>query len=195
MKEEKNKSFTILEVLVAISIFTVGILAVWTLVQQPLAFSKNLSQKLIAVYLAQEGLEIVRNIRDTNLLNKCYKNFNINWNDGLGEGDWEVQYDSDSLSRYSDQTLNIEDRTGFYGYREGNSTNFKRKISIKNIEIQPPQAPIQIKGIKVTVTVYYNEKEIYSLQEYLFDLYEAVKDKAGLCPTEQPPTSSEEILL
>jgi hypothetical protein len=136
------------------------------------------------------------------LLNKCYISSSTQWNEGLGEGDWEVDYKMGRLYKWQERFFYI-DENGFYFYPLGDfedyqQTNFKRKISIKNINIevpQQPQAPIPIKGIKVTVTVYYNEKEIYSLQEYLFNLYEAVKDKAGGCPAEQSPTSSEEFLL
>lgn len=61
-----NKGFTLLEVIIAIFLITVGITAVLLLITKTLgAMSLSFSQ-LKAAYLAQEGIEVIRNIRDTN---------------------------------------------------------------------------------------------------------------------------------
>ncbi len=63
-----NKGFTVLETLVAVMIFTVSITALMSLStssQGQVLASKN---KLVASYLAQEGIELVRNARDTYIL-------------------------------------------------------------------------------------------------------------------------------
>jgi len=126
-----NKSFTIIEVLVATFMITVGIGAAITLVNQTTAFTQVTSSRLVASYLAQEGLEIVKNIRDTNLL-KIHKGVGgVSWDDGLTgcmagcEGD----YTSTTLSSYADRKLKIDG--GFYKYSaSGAETSFKRKITI-----------------------------------------------------------------
>jgi len=66
LPNKNDAGFTILEVVVAISLITVGITAIFTLYQQTISITRVSSQRLIAAYLAQEGIEIVRNIRDTN---------------------------------------------------------------------------------------------------------------------------------
>jgi type II secretory pathway pseudopilin PulG len=119
-----NKSFTLIETIVAIFILTTGILALSSLISYFISTSSISSQRLVAAYLAQEGIEIVRNLRDTNLLN------GRNWDYGLGNGDWQADYDDFTLSPYAGSFLNLE-TNGFYGYNSGTQTNFKRKITLQ----------------------------------------------------------------
>ncbi|PIZ89621.1 MAG: hypothetical protein COX89_00565 [Candidatus Nealsonbacteria bacterium CG_4_10_14_0_2_um_filter_37_10] len=68
LNDIKNKSFTLIEVLVAVSVLIIGVLGVFTVVQN-ITFSAQInSSKLAATYLAQEGLELVKNQRDSNWL-------------------------------------------------------------------------------------------------------------------------------
>ena len=64
----KTKGFTILEVILAIFILTVAVFASFSLIQQTVVGVSLNQSKLIAYYLAQEGVENIRNIRDTNRL-------------------------------------------------------------------------------------------------------------------------------
>lgn len=74
---KQSRGFTLIEVVIAIFILTVGVGGVFALVQQlPVSSSFNRS-KLTAYYMAQEGLEAVRNIRDSNLLKRQ------NWTEGI----------------------------------------------------------------------------------------------------------------
>lgn len=126
----KNKGFTIIEVVIAIFLITVGIGSSVALINRNNSFNQTLSSRLVAVYLSQEGIEIVRNIRDTNWLSSS------GWNVGLGAGDWQADYTSVALSAYTGSLLNI-DASGFYGYGAGTATKYKRKITISY-----PQADI-----------------------------------------------------
>ncbi len=67
-KQATNFGFTILELLLALSVLSVGIMAAFTLSISNLQTAKNNYQRILAVNLAREGIEIVRNIRDTNWL-------------------------------------------------------------------------------------------------------------------------------
>src|SRR3989338_1179046 len=64
-KKNKNKGFTLVETLVAISIFTVSILALLSILTQGISNVSYAKKKIIASYLAQEGIEYIRNMRDT----------------------------------------------------------------------------------------------------------------------------------
>jgi len=64
----KTKGFTILEVLVAVLVITVGVLAAFRMAQNITVFSRINASRLTATYLAQEGIELVRNQRDNNWL-------------------------------------------------------------------------------------------------------------------------------
>ncbi len=63
-----KKGFTIIETLVALSIFTFSILGLIVITSQGVSDTNFAKNKLVATYLAQEGIEIVRNMRDTNAL-------------------------------------------------------------------------------------------------------------------------------
>ncbi|MEK7071408.1 MAG: prepilin-type N-terminal cleavage/methylation domain-containing protein [Patescibacteria group bacterium] len=60
--------FTLVETLVAVSIFTVSILAMIAVLSNGIADTNYAKKKAIAGYLAQEGIEYMRNMRDTYVL-------------------------------------------------------------------------------------------------------------------------------
>jgi len=67
--EKNSKGFTIMEVIVAIFILTIGVIGVYALITQTVSISTFSRDEMTAAYLAQEGVEIVRNIRDSNYIN------------------------------------------------------------------------------------------------------------------------------
>lgn len=71
MREKNNKlnqGFTLVETLVAISIFTMSILGLISILASGVSNINYAKQKIVAGYLAQEGIEYVRNMRDTDVL-------------------------------------------------------------------------------------------------------------------------------
>jgi hypothetical protein len=68
-RSKNQRGFTLAETIAALFVFLVGIVAVMTLVSDTLRTSYKSAGKLTAIYLAQEGIEIVRNIRDENWIN------------------------------------------------------------------------------------------------------------------------------
>ncbi len=82
-KEEKKsdnfklKGFTLLEMILAIFVLVVGILSIMSLIQGTISANALAVDRLTAVYLAQEGIELVRNKRDSNWLAE------ESWNDKL----------------------------------------------------------------------------------------------------------------
>lgn len=60
--------FTLVEALVAISIFTTSILGLMTILGSGISDTNYAKNKITAEYLAQEGIEYVRNLRDTSVL-------------------------------------------------------------------------------------------------------------------------------
>ena len=79
-----KKGFTLIEIVVAIFLLTVGTMGAFSLIQQTIAFTSIASAQLAATYLAQEGIETIRNIRDSNFL------ANSTWDNGLASSDWQV---------------------------------------------------------------------------------------------------------
>lgn len=166
-----NKSgagFTLLEVIVAIFILTVGIGGSFSLIQQTFFTVTMAQSRIIAAYLAQEGIEIVRNVRDNNWLEQR-ESFETPplpvWNEGLNSclspsSCCEADNETDTPSSYSPLTtvtgcafddlryFNI-DGNGFYSYSSGDQTKFKRKIFIESISVDK---------MKVAVIVEWHDR-------------------------------------
>jgi hypothetical protein len=147
-----NKGFTLMEAIVAIFVITTGLVGVLSLVSQTISSSTFSKDKLIAAYLAQEGIEIIRNIRDTNWL----EGGTNPWDEGLtgctggciADYTYSEQLDP-TLPAYTGQFLNI-DSNSYYSYSAGTPTKFQRKITIG-------AGPIA-DSMNVKVEVFWQEK-------------------------------------
>ena len=157
-----KQGFTLMEAIVAITVITVGIVGVLSLVSQTISSSTFSKDKLVAAYLAQEGIEIVRNIRDTNWVEGVASS----WYEGLTgcASGYEADYDDTDLSCWSDPGRFLELQSGgFYSYDSGTQPKFKRKITI---------VLVGTNELKVSVEIQWQEKgQNYPLtvQENLYD--------------------------
>jgi len=124
-KKYRRDGFTLIEILIAISVLIVGIVGVYAIVPRIVGVTAENRDEFIASQLAQEGLEIVRNMRDSNWLR------GVAWDSGLNNcsSGCEIDYNDASFSSYADRFLKI-DNNGFYNYDSGEDTKFKRKITI-----------------------------------------------------------------
>jgi len=68
-KNTKNKGFTIIETLVAITILMIAITGPLTVSQRGLSNAVFARDQLVATYLAQDALEFVHYVRDWNVIN------------------------------------------------------------------------------------------------------------------------------
>lgn len=78
-KLTKNKSFTLLEAIITVFVISVGVLAAYAAVQQIFSYTFFAKSKLTAAYLAKEGIENIRNMRDTNWIDPI----DPPWDDGI----------------------------------------------------------------------------------------------------------------
>lgn len=166
--DDKTKGITLIETLVAIFVLITGIVGAFSLIISVMSFTSYNSNKLIASYLAQEGVELVRNIRDIN----WWQNNDWDIYDGLNiNRDSEIDYNDDSLINSTDRYLKI-DANGYYNYDSGGDTNFKRNISVSNID--PVTGNTLPDSVLVTITVSWEEKgNTYYVQvvEHLYNWY------------------------
>ncbi len=80
--QKENKWFSIIEVLIWIMIFSLGLVSVYMLIASAMKMNEYSKNSIIASHLAREWLEIVRNIRDNNY--ETLHNWNkFPWNDVL----------------------------------------------------------------------------------------------------------------
>jgi len=149
----KNNSwrggFTLIEVITALSIVMVGVISAYALVNQSLSAANSASMQLTAAYLGKEGIEIVKNIRDTNYLKyfNSYGGYDENsWKSGLvpagaptsvncaGASGCTADYKSGSVTlstANAGQPLKV-DSNGLFSYSSGSSSAYKRKITVND---------------------------------------------------------------
>jgi prepilin-type N-terminal cleavage/methylation domain-containing protein len=159
---DNQDGFTLIEMLITIAVVSAGIMGAFTAVQQGIIAADYANSRFTAALLAQEGVEIIKNIRDTNLLEYNYVSTGIAWNNGIGTGDFEVQYtdpqliDRELIQLPCSPNCNSDDLrflkksvAGFYNYDEGDDSRFKRVIRI---------ASPNIDQIDATITVYWKKR-------------------------------------
>ena len=173
---KSGAGFTLVEVLVALFILITGVVAGLSTINSGLASTQVAKSKLIAANLTQEGIEIVRNIRDNNWLEQRI-NPGLLWDNGFSSGDWEAIYQSQNVEPYQGRYLKI-DINSFYNYTSGSDTKFKRKITIQKITDDQ---------LRVISKVEWQEKgKSYNLTA-VGDLYNWLRGSAGE-PSSPPPS-------
>ena len=158
LNKKFQKAFTMVEVLIAIFVVAIGVVGSYIILQQIFVNTFISSSRLTAAYLAKEGFEIVRNVRDSNWVARN------DWNRGLVENNPPGFDGCDPAgitnrfceADYADTTLtpistgddpNLLKLNGMYGYGAGANTKFFRKIEIE--ELAPD-------SLRVTITISWN---------------------------------------
>lgn len=168
---KNKKGFTLLEVMVSAAVLTVGVGTMMVLVSNSLHALNVAKNRTIAVNLAQEGIEIVRNIRDTNWVQ------NLPYDNGFSAGSYCLDYqdaDAASLVPCVDPVLYRDSTTGAYSHNPsgGVATNFYRTI---NITMEPnPEDDTTVTPdplvIRVVSTVSWEQgNRQVSAEEHLYD--------------------------
>ena len=114
----------LIEALIAITVIVVGLLGMYSLLSRSLSLTRVVTDRYIAANLAAEGIEVVKNLIDTNVLK------HKPWNQGLaGSGDYEVSYNSTAVAPFLGKVLFYDAQDGLYSYEIGGApTKFTRKI-------------------------------------------------------------------
>jgi hypothetical protein len=131
VQKTKNKDgFSLIEALVAISILMIGILSAFILVIRTLANTPHVQSRLIAANLSQEGMELVRQIRDTNFTREG------DFRENLVAGTYQIDSVDRRLDIFDkDDFLKFDETDKIYSYERGdkNPFYFQRKIIITDI--------------------------------------------------------------
>lgn len=172
--------FTLVETLVAIAILLVIIVGPMSIAQKGIQNAFFAREQLTAVFLAQEAIEGVRELRDNNAID-VYDSGAINDNteqwyaniisDGCDDGA-ECAYDSGSLELCgaTNNDCVLKYNAGTYDHGAGDDSIYTRKVVV---------GPQSGAGIPVTVSVTWAGKvrqgEIV-LQSWIYDHYQRYED-------------------
>lgn len=160
-----------IEIVVVIFIVSVGILGVMSLIVQNVKSQTYNKNSLIASQLAQEGIEMVRMVRDTNWLNHVQFNTNLGGTGGaVGTSQaYFMDYTDTIPHAFTGSLQQLElmvDSQGFYhdyNYSLGTISGFSREIIVS----RPTDH-----SLKVICTVSWQERgqsHSYILETMLYD--------------------------
>jgi type II secretory pathway pseudopilin PulG len=134
----KKQGFSIMEVMLAAAVLTIGLVAVIALISSSIRNSANSRDQIIATDLMQEGLELVRNVRDNNQAQifggslETGKVFEYFPNDNTAcKIDKNFGYGIDKID-YDATDFSLKLNNNFYEHTSGTSTKFSRRIIIED---------------------------------------------------------------
>jgi len=166
---------SMVEAMVAMSIIVVGLLGVFTLSSNSISLNRVAADRYIAVNLASEGIELVKNLIDNNEWNAIpgvidpIEDYEIDYNDlvvkQLNSADGRTLYFSKEGSGYyvyddGDINLNVYTET---------TQEFKRIIKIQSLNL----GPNSLDHVKVTSTVSWRAKDgtvqYFSVEDHFYN--------------------------
>lgn len=155
---KKFQGFSLLEVTVAIALILVGLLGIMSLNSQNITAQNLNKNTLIASQLAQEGIELARNKRDSF------------WLDGAGDlsaGEYWFDYVGEFALVNEDEDANLKiNGLGFYSHTGDTPSVFSRLVEVA--EVVEGEASY----LKLTSTVLWQERgkqQEYKLETHLYD--------------------------
>lgn len=166
-KTDNRPGFTLIEVITVLLVVSLGMVGVLSLITQNIQSQSLNKDTLIAYQLAQEGIEMIRGVRDTNWRN------GRSWRTNLASGDYYMDYldftPHPAVVR-ADGNLN-QDSLGFYYNASSNpslplpANYFSRIISLTDASDG---------GLVVRANIYWTDHGrdyVYSLETLLYDWY------------------------
>ena len=183
---DSPRAFTLIETMVAVSLLMLSIVAPMSLAAQALFAAYYARDQITAFYLAQEGIEVVRSVRDGNILKIAEGSSGVNIFDGipsttgapftvnaLVDASQALQLcpSGGTAPLYNCPPLQTNGQA--FGYNSGwTNTQFTRVVTAKLINSNTDE-------LRVSVTIIWQEgsqQRTFSIYE---DLYRWVNNQPG----------------
>ncbi len=124
--KRRQSGFTLIEAMVALVVLTTAMAPLLHLANSATNSAFVIRDNMIAAGLAQEQIEVIRAIRDSNWLNS--RAFDA----GLTDGTYRVEWNSQSLLALGNNPTLLLDN-GIYNYTTGTSTLFTRTVTLTKL--------------------------------------------------------------
>lgn len=178
-----KNGFTLIETLITVSIVGIGFIGFLFALNQFARLDNNLNSKIIAIYLAQEGPEIVRNIRETNRLKDLLWDENISsgiFIPILNSGVWELNAIGGGETWKNAVYFDADNSDGdnFAGFRQSQFQNppqlpasWGDTIFYREIEIDKndPDGDINTEDLQIKSRVWYGGSSPVIIESYLYN--------------------------
>lgn len=180
-KKIRENGFSLMEIIFAIGIITVGLVSILSLFIYNIKVGINNKNKLVAIYLANESIEVVRQQRDNNWF------INNDWMFGIDEGNriicltdendirkgWEIKEDNMSRRKiFLDNDLFVQSRNPPLASWE--KTGFERYITItygdgNSGDLVATGCFDSTDCVEITSHVSFNGTQIVEITTYLYN--------------------------
>ena len=159
-----NSGQSLIETIVAIGIIVTAIVAILSVGLTDVILGGQSGERVIAINLAREGIEVIYAIRNSNRLDP-----DQSWPYGLSNGDWRINYSTTNLTgneaAFSGGGSTIEDCTNCYLCQQENDTYvtceqqeiFYRMVTISAGDVLGGNCPIDCEK-QIVSTIYWQER-------------------------------------
>lgn len=161
-----QRGYTLLETIIALAVIMGAIAGPYSLASRGILSSLASKNKLAAYNLSQEGIELVRKIRDDNVL------AGSSWDDGISSGSWKIDVVNNTLSPFDGAALLFDSALGLYQHNTGSASIFTRRLTIEKPPATPTPGIPDADQIRVISTVTWIERGLSKtaeLQEIIYN--------------------------
>lgn len=145
----QSGGFLLVEAMVSMSVLMVGVLGIFALMSQSIKLTRMINDQYVATYLAAEGIEVVKNMIDSNVLTDVGA-WNANGFDA--SACYELDYGTDSLGSAWTASCDGNGATplafdgSLYGYVGGDASGFMRTVQVSPI-MDGAQVGVRVRSI------------------------------------------------
>jgi prepilin-type N-terminal cleavage/methylation domain-containing protein len=160
----RERGFTLVEVLISLVLMATALVPAFILTNDSLRLSERIRNSLVAANLAQEGIEVVRGIRDGNWFRS--EDFVV----GLDVCTLGCIFQYDSIENEVDTVLEglqaylkVDPATGLYQYDTGADSIFRRTVTITMV------SAVEMKVESVVTWVERGDAKSTTLETHLYN--------------------------